>query len=235
MSSLTGTITINNINVTYHIERKSVKNINIRIKRDGIVYISANRSVSEKYIRELLITDGEKIISAIDRMKLAKNQKSDSDFMWYLGIKYPLHAEFDEAEKADFCDGVFSVHTSEPDNRQHIIYLTKRWQADRCQELYKKINEKVSDIFKDKGYTVPRARLYIKDMKTRWGSCNARDGKVSMNLRLIEYPIECIYAVFYHEYAHFIHHNHSKDFHNFLNSIYPEYKKWDKILKTQQK
>ncbi|HNX63625.1 MAG TPA: DUF45 domain-containing protein [Oscillospiraceae bacterium] len=235
MSALIGTIMLNNINVTYHIERKSVKNINIRIKSDGIVYISASRSVSEKYIRKLLITDGEKISAAINSMKLSQNQKSDTDFMWYLGRKYPISVVYDENEKTELTDELFSVHTNEPTNRQHVIYLIKRWQADRCQEIYKKINEEVSDIFKDKGYTVPHARVYIKDMKTRWGSCNARDGKISMNLRLIEYPIECIYAVFYHEYAHFIHHNHSKDFHNFLNNIYPEYKKWDKILKTQQK
>ena len=235
MAALIGTIMLNNINVTYHIERKSVKNINIRIKSDGIVYISANRSVSEKYIRKLLITDGEKISAAINRMKLSQNQKSDTDFMWYLGRKHPISVVYAETEKAELIDEEFLVHTNEPTNRQHVIYLMKCWQADRCQELYKNINEEVFDIFKDKGYTVPRARLYIKDMKTRWGSCNARDGKISMNLRLIEYPIECIYAVFYHEYAHFIHHNHSADFHNFLNNIYPEYKKWDKILITQQK
>lgn len=235
MSVLIGTITLNNINVTYHIERKSVKNINIRIKSDGIVYISANRAVSEKYIRKLLLTDGEKIISAIERMKIAQNQKSDTDFMWYLGRKYPISAVYAETEKAELIDEAFLVYTGEPTNRQHVIYLIKCWQADRCLELYKKINEEVFDTFKDKGYIVPFAHVYIKDMKSRWGSCNARDGKISMNLRLIEYPVKCIYAVFYHEYAHFIHHNHSKDFHNFLNTMYPEYKKWDKILKAQQK
>lgn len=235
MSALTGTITLNNINVIYHIERKSVKNINIRIKNDGIVYISANRTVSEKYIRNLLITDGEKIVSAINRIKIAQNQKSDTDFMWCLGRKYSIRVVYAETEKAELFNEAFSVYTNEPTNRQHVFYLIKRWQAERCHELYKKINEEVFNIFKDNGYTVPCARVYIKDMKTRWGSCNARDGKISMNLRLIEYPVECIYAVFYHEYAHFIHHNHSKDFYNFLNNIYPEYKKWDKILKTQQK
>ena len=39
---------INNNNISYCIERKQVKNINIRIKSDGIVYISANKNISEK-------------------------------------------------------------------------------------------------------------------------------------------------------------------------------------------
>ena len=41
MSVLTGTIMLDNINVTYHIERKSVKNIKIR-DRISILFIGAN-------------------------------------------------------------------------------------------------------------------------------------------------------------------------------------------------
>ena len=45
---------INNNNISYCIERKQVKNINIRIKSDGIVYISANKNISEKMILSVL-------------------------------------------------------------------------------------------------------------------------------------------------------------------------------------
>ena len=231
MSISTNTIPIKDTNVTYQIQRKAVKNINIRIKSDGIIYVSANKSVSEKYIREILIADSGKILSVIESMKLSENKKPDTDLMRYLGKEYPVKVIHDEAEKAELVDGILMVYTIDPDNRQHIIYLIKRWKVGRCMELYQKINDEVFAKFKENEFNVPHSYVYIKEMKTRWGSCNIRDGKISMNLRLIEYPIECIYAVFYHEYAHYLHPNHSKDFHVCLNNIYPEYEKWNMILK----
>ena len=64
--------------ISYVIERKSVKNINIRIKPDGVVYISANKAVPEKYILELLEHDKNKIISIIEKIK-QNQEKVDYD------------------------------------------------------------------------------------------------------------------------------------------------------------
>ena len=63
------TINLNGKEISYVIERKSVKNINIRVKSDGVVYISANKTVPEKYILELLEQDKDKIISIIEKIK----------------------------------------------------------------------------------------------------------------------------------------------------------------------
>ena len=56
-----------------------------------------------------------------------------------------------------------------------------------------------------------------------------------MNFRLMQYPLGCIYGVFYHEYAHFMHLDHSKAFYAVLYRMYPEYEKFDAILNHKQK
>ena len=45
-------IELNGRKIKYNLEYKKVKNINLRIKQDGSVMLSANRLVSQKQIEE---------------------------------------------------------------------------------------------------------------------------------------------------------------------------------------
>lgn len=227
------TIMLNGIEVSYILERKSVKNINMRIKPDGVVYISANRSVPEKYILQILENDKDRIVSAIEKMKQMRSKSSDLSTVRYMGQKYPVEIIEENTEKIDFEDNKFIVRTADKNNTEQIQFLILKWKSDSCLELYRKINKDVYEAFITHGYKVPMSIVTIKLMKSRWGSCNVRTGRISMNLSLIDYPIGCIYGVFYHEYMHYIHQNHSADFHRDLNRIYPEYEKFDKILKNK--
>ena len=49
------------------LERKSVKNINLRVRRDGSVYVSANRRVPMDVIENFIRSNADRIIAAIDR------------------------------------------------------------------------------------------------------------------------------------------------------------------------
>ena len=55
--------------IEYELMRKSVKNINVRIKSDGRVYVSANRRVKEEKIDAFIIEKAEFILRAIEKYK----------------------------------------------------------------------------------------------------------------------------------------------------------------------
>lgn len=55
--------------IEYNLERKKVKNINLRIKSDFSVNVSANKRVSLKYIDDFVISKGKFILSAFDKFK----------------------------------------------------------------------------------------------------------------------------------------------------------------------
>lgn len=225
------TINLNGKEISYVIERKSVKNINIRVKSDGIVYISANKTVPEKYILELLEQDKDKIISIIEKIK--KNQeKVDDDITstMYLGEKLPVEIIDDCPERVHFDGKKVVVYTLTPKDNQRICDIIWNWKFDQCRNIFIDINIEVYKRFIEAGYNMPLSFITVKLMKSRWGSCNVKSGRFSINLRLMDYPIECIYSVFYHEYMHYIHQNHSADFHRVLNKIYPDYEKYDRIL-----
>ena len=67
--------------------------------------------------------------------------------------------------------------------------------------------------------------LSIKDMKTRWGSCNHTKKYINLNLRLLQKSLKAIEYVILHEISHLKYPNHSKEFYDFLGSFMQDYKK----------
>jgi len=58
--------------IAYELERKSVKNINIRIRADGSIHVSANRYVSGRTIEQFLLEKSDWILKALSRMETKK-------------------------------------------------------------------------------------------------------------------------------------------------------------------
>lgn len=61
--------TIEEFNITYHLERKKVKNINLRIKPDGSVHVSAHRLVPQSMIDDFVLSRAELILRAQARIE----------------------------------------------------------------------------------------------------------------------------------------------------------------------
>lgn len=216
---------------TYILTRKNVKNINIRIKADGIVYISAPFRTNTIYIESVLEKNAPKIKKSIEKLKnSSKAEEKIPVSMKFLGKEYKIKYIDKNREFSDINGDFFEISTRVSHTYENITAIIKNWQLKKCMILYKKINDEVYADFIKSGYKVPLSQITIKDMKSRWGSCNYVKGKISMNLKLCEYEKICIYSVFYHEYMHFIHHDHSKKFHKDLNLIFPDYEKCHKML-----
>ena len=76
---------------------------------------------------------------------------------------------------------------------------------------------------------LPPSFIEIRVMKRRWGSCR-RNGKITLNLALLKYPLECIDAVIVHELCHLLEFNHSPRFYAQMTRAMPQWKKWDRML-----
>ena len=70
----------------------------------------------------------------------------------------------------------------------------------------------------------------VKDMKTRWGSCNTTKKRIWLNLKLVQYPPECLEYVILHELIHLKVPNHSADFYAELDQYMPDWQMCRKIL-----
>lgn len=73
----------------------------------------------------------------------------------------------------------------------------------------------------------------ITSAKTRFGSCNAKNG-LCFSYILMLYPKEAIDYVVVHELAHTFEHNHSQSFYKKVSEFMPNYKDCEILLSKKQ-
>lgn len=67
-------IFLNGTKIQYELQYKKVKNINLRIKPDGTVHVSANKRVSQKIIEDFVLSKAEFIQKALEKYENTRTQ-----------------------------------------------------------------------------------------------------------------------------------------------------------------
>ena len=70
----------------------------------------------------------------------------------------------------------------------------------------------------------------IRNMRSRWGSCNTVTGKLTFSLRLVKKTPDCIDYVSAHELCHIAHANHGSEFKRLLTRYMPDWKRRKNLL-----
>ena len=201
-----------------NVERKrSTRNTYIRVKDDLCIYVTCNILTSDRYIINLINNNEKKIIRMINR---EKKKLEKEEYFYYLGKKYNL--VYLNQKGITFTD--------------ERVYVEPDFDLDKW---YKKEAEKVFQMELDKMYhnfiyEIPYPSLTIRKMKTRWGVCNVRTHRVTLNLELIKRDIECLDYVIAHELSHLLYANHSKKFWDCVGANFKDYKKVRKELKQDE-
>lgn len=217
--------------IYYELTRKPVKNINLRVKEDGSLRISANSRISLARIEAFIISEQAFIQKAIARINERAGQTplSAEKVIW-LGKEYPVRIISSSRECAVLEPQEIRVFTRRT-SPQDIAGLLQHWLSDSFAKLCRELDSEVRSALISRGLTPPPTVVTIKDMKSRWGSCAWSRGHISINIRLAAYPRQTVLSVFWHEYSHYWHHDHSERFYAFLIGNFPEYRKWNGILK----
>ena len=89
-----------------------------------------------------------------------------------------------------------------------------RWLKGEARRVY---TTEIAHYCARAGEDVPR--LSIGAPRSRWGSCSSR-GTISLSWRLIMAPAHVRRSVIAHEVAHIRHMDHSRNFYDWLDTIY---------------
>lgn len=207
--------------VSYPVQlrRGNYKNLNLRIQTDGSIRLTVPLRVPEAVIREFLGKHGQWIADAsAARRALCPQFHDGAEIAWLGGT---LRLCWVPKPCPTVSDGsTLRVFARDP---EEAAYAFAQWRLTECTALFRLLNLETHDAFLAAGYPVPLAQVQIKEMDSRWGSCTASRGRISMNLRLMHYPPDSIRAIFCHEYAHFLHQDHSPAFYAVLRQICPDY------------
>ena len=220
--------------ISYVLERKQVKNLNLRIRKDGSVFVSASDAVPFEEVDEFVCNKASYILNAVKRfneMALYKPQPKQyvSGETFYLQGR-GLRLKVSQAAKDSISsDGVY-IHLKVKDvnDFEKKRRMVNRFLDSQCKTIFVEVMDELYPLFKK--YGIEKPALRIRDMETRWGSCLAKKGIVTLNKRLLEAPRNCIEYVVMHELCHFMHPNHSKYFYAFLSMLMPDWKERKQFL-----
>lgn len=127
--------------VLYELTRKPVKNINLRVKEDGSLRISASPRVSVKRVEEFIISEQAFIRRAQQRIsEREEHSEIRTDIFRWLGGEYPVRVISSSREAAVLEQEEMRVFTRFPECAEELL---KRWTVDNFVELCRKLNAEV--------------------------------------------------------------------------------------------
>lgn len=70
----------------------------------------------------------------------------------------------------------------------------------------------------------------VKQMKTKWGTCNPKVRRIWLNLELAKKPVQCLEYIVVHEMVHFLERHHNERFKAIMDKVMPQWKREKALL-----
>lgn len=71
---------------------------------------------------------------------------------------------------------------------------------------------------------VSAKRVFVQQMKTKWGSCNPRSRNIRLNTELAKKPPECLEYIIVHELVHLLEPTHNSRFISLMDEFLPQWR-----------
>ena len=208
----------------YTLTRKAVKRINLRITREGDVQVSAPVRVSLSVIEDFMRRKLNWILAARARVAArtaAPLSLEDGSALPVEGISHTVWGVKSAKQGAFFHDGQLILQLRDPaDAAERRRVFDRFWRAEAARLLTARV-QALYPLFADHVTAMPV--LTFRQMKSRWGSCTASKGKITLSTNLLFVPRALCDYVILHELCHFLHQDHSAAFYRHLSRFCPDY------------
>ncbi|MBR7161343.1 MAG: DUF45 domain-containing protein, partial [Clostridia bacterium] len=171
--------------LSYECTRKKIKSINIRIRTDGTLCVSAPSFVPIREIEGVLKSKEDFILRSIARMAERK-ENSGADFSFedggilpFFGKEYVLRVTDEGSSRLDGNRLILSLRkTDDPKNRREAF---KRFAEKELRAYALDCFARTLPLFAPEVSALPDLKLYT--MRARWGSCRPRSAMITLNTR----------------------------------------------------
>lgn len=224
-----------------NVQFKLVKNITLRIKETGGIFLTAPVVMSVNEVQQFLESKEQWLRQKLQLVLQAQSQQKqekkysmgelpfDGQHVWLWGRRLPVRFLLSGKKHGTYevqADAVCFYYRSE---------LSEEGKCAFVEFFYKQeVTSKGSVLLVDWGHKmgVRPTGIKVHRMKTRWGSCNVRTGSINLNTLLACWPEECLEYIVVHELAHLHEANHSPRFHAIVERYLPEWRERKKMLES---
>ncbi|MDK8253319.1 MAG: SprT family zinc-dependent metalloprotease [Dialister micraerophilus] len=214
-------------------KKSNIKNLYIRVNPpEGNVTLSAPLNYLDDEIRLFVLKKLPEINAVRLRMRSQVRQtkrefiSGESHYLW--GKPYRLDVEVG-TNKYSIKKMPNKILFSVPEgaSAEHKEKIFNEWYRS---ELKRVLQGLIPSVEERMNFGANEYR--IKDMKTRWGTCNIDKKRIWLNLQLAKKPIECLEYVLVHEMVHLLEKNHTHRFNALVSEYYPTWKDVEKTLES---
>ena len=206
------------------------KRMNLRLRPNEMVRVSYPAFVQADDARAFVLDRKQWILEHREKVD-AEEKKS------FFDPTQPFQTHYHEFHCKPHEHG--TVKGAIRDRKVELLYPTSMpIDSPELQDVFKSVvvrvlrNEanfylpgRVQHIAEKHGFSY--AQLRIKNIKSRWGSCSARNN-INLSLHLMTMPFHLIDHIILHELCHTVHKNHGPQFHALMEKLEPNTKQFDK-------
>lgn len=220
--------------IEFEVERKNIKNINLNVRPDMAVIVSANPQVPYEYILRFVREKAAWIFRKVGYFQdvqpeqITEKEYISGESFKYLGKQYRLRVNEMEEESVRYFQGFIELSVRDRKNRARKEKLVQEWFRTKTQINFQESLNRVYSLVQK--YGIAKPAIKIRTMKVRWGSCIKDQNSILINRELIKAPKFCIDYVILHELVHFLHNNHNDEFYNLMTVLMPDWKQRKEIL-----
>jgi predicted metal-dependent hydrolase len=218
---------------TIELEKKRIKNMYLKVLApDGRIVVTAPFRMKDEEIKTFIMSK----LSWIEQHQLKILQKPVRTELSYVtdeiltlwGQSYTLNVlEQAKRPKVTIIGDVLQLSVSKDSTLLQRKAIIDKWYKEKLSEQVPYLIHKWEKLI-----GVQAGAYRIRDMKSRWGSCNIQTHEICINLQLAKRPLRCLEYVVVHELVHLLEKSHNKIFWGYMDVFMPEWKKIRLELKT---
>lgn len=213
-------------NISVEVVKKDIKNLHLAVyPPNGRVRLAAPQGVNDETLRLFTISKlpwirkQQRRFASQERQPERKYVQRESHYI--LGKRYLLRIiESDKAARVVIKNKTYiELHVkpgSSKDQRQHLLNEWYRAELKKLiPELLARWEKKIGVQAEDWG---------VKQMKTKWGTCNIQKKRILVNLELAKKPLHCLEYIIVHELVHLLERLHNERFLAYMDKFLPRWK-----------
>ncbi|MBP1737407.1 MAG: putative metal-dependent hydrolase [Oscillospiraceae bacterium] len=205
------------------VEKKGIKHMYLRVKPpDGSVKLTAPRLVRDELLRAFV----EAKLPWIKKQQAAFLQRprlesgGGVEFLELWGRSYPMETIHGGGKNGVLLsEQSAALRVREGSTPQQCAAALNSWYRLELKAAIPPILERCQQRV-----GVAADEWHIKDMRTRWGTCNVAKRRVWLNLQLVKKPPECLEYVIMHELVHLLEPSHNHIFKGYMDRFLPDWR-----------
>lgn len=202
---------------------KPIKNLYIRVKKDGKAHVSVPKHLSQKHLHAVLSSYLPWVkaqllkLSTLPEAQVVSYITGETHYLW--GKPYILQWEKQHKRAQAILQEDKIILQSKDE-----LSMAERMKL--LDQLYRSEIESIMPALItqwENRMQVQSSQWRLKKMKTRWGTCNTQAKRIWLNTELAKYPLECFEYVLVHELVHLLERSHNHRFKAFMTEFLPDW------------